>query len=374
VLQATSSPSSEPGDWSGDHKMRAAQIGAFRAVQYLLRNSPERGRESAQERLLGPIDGSAYFDRWLGRGRAIELFIADDAYPPNPDPSEDWVQFSLRAFKAIAQGRRDRALSRGIGTYLSMGCGAGFDAVAAARILQPRRILLTDLRQDVVSVARQNVIRNSDIPTDEVETGVGNLFAAVPENLKCDLIFENLPVIPDEPGKSIDGRLTGTYFHQDPDSAVPAPYADWTLTSHYLFLREAGRYLSDFGQLVCSIGARMPWEIVRRMFAEFGYAPELVIYDMKEQEELAEVASGLAKIERVRDIKFRFFDLDEGREALRAIRRDPEDLRGDGLRGFAVSRVQADERLDKISMSAQQALEYSGRVGHMVYIVRSGHP
>ncbi len=318
-----------------------------------------------------PVDGTEYFNRWLENPRAIALEIANDAYPPNPNPAEDWVQFSIRAFKAIALRRQDRGLPRGIGTYLSMGCGAGFDAVAAALILNPQSILLTDLREIVVATARRNVTRNSDIRPGNVETHVGSLFAGLPADLKCDLIFENLPVIPEEPEMSIGGRLTGTYFHKTRDSAVPDVYAGWTLTSHYLFLRDAGRHLSDTGQLTCSIGARMPWDVVRRMFIDLGYQPELLIYDMKEQEELVEVAGGLAKIERERNIEFRFFDLDKGRDELHGIRRDLEDSRAGGLRGYAASRLQADERLDRIAMSARQALEYPGRVGHMVYLVRS---
>jgi methylase of polypeptide subunit release factors len=315
-------------------------------------------------------DVTGHFKRWTASDEPTKVFLTRDVYPPNEDPSEDWVQFSIRGFRVLGERLAKDNGPRGIDRYLSVGCGAGLDAVAAARILRPRGVFLTDLHGDVVSVARENVLGNSNLTLANITRQCGNLFEAMPAKSKADVIFENLPVIPEDEGVTIEGRRTGTFFGTGGNGVVPELFRQWTLTSHYLFLLDAKKFLSPKGSVVCSIGARMPWDIVEKMFVELGYTPELLVYDMKEQEELAEVAGGLAKLERDHGIKFRFFDLGTARAALQSISKAQEDCDAGGLRGFAVSRGEADKRLEDIVMTAQDALAYKERVGHMVYIVR----
>jgi hypothetical protein len=206
--------------------------------------------------------------------------------------------------------------------------------------------------------------------SDDVVRQKGPLFEAVSTGLRADIIFENLPVIPEEEGKEIAGKLTGTYFRRGLEAAVPAEYRQWSLASHYLFLDEAKQYLTPSGSVVCSIGARMPWELVTKMFSDLDYTCELLVYDIKEQEELHEVAGGLAKLEREHGIEFRFFDLGSARAGLQELGATPEASDVARLRGVAPMQRRADEELKKFTLTAQEALAHPSRVGHMVYIVQ----
>ncbi len=317
----------------------------------------------------GPVvlkDGTPYFKRWSEEDGPVHLFLTNDVYPPNPNPEEDWVQFPIRSFRVLANRRRKEGKPE-IGLYGSVGCGAGLDAIAAARELRPRSMFLTDLRWDVVSVARENALHNSSLRLEDIDRQCGSLFEATPAHLAADVIFENLPIIQGD--GEYKGRLTGTYFCQGHEREVPESYRRWTLDSHYMFLTDAKQFLAPEGCVVCSIGARMPWPVVEQMFNDLGYTPELLVYDLKEQEEREEVTGGLSKHERAHDVRFRFFNLDRARQALSSIR--PGVNSGDdlALRGFATTRVEADAVLSEHAISAERAHSHEGRIGHMVYIV-----
>src|SRR5207302_635008 len=101
-------------------------------------------------------------------------------------PEEDWVQFPIRSFRLMKDRRRKERKALEISRYMSVGCGAGLDAVAAVRELRPRSIFLTDLHHDVVSVARENVLQNSTLTMDDINRGCGSLFEAVPSGLVAD--------------------------------------------------------------------------------------------------------------------------------------------------------------------------------------------
>jgi methylase of polypeptide subunit release factors len=350
-------------DFANTIEVRGIKVITDEIVERYLRVRPGDGEGSKV--LLSY--GTPYFQPWTGSDEQIHIFHTEAVYPPNPEPKEDWVQFPLRAFTLVRDERQRDGKPQEIDSYVSIGCGAGLDAVAAVSVLRPRSILLTDLSYDVISVARENVLANSGLMPEAVQRKCGSVFEPVPSDFRADLIFENLPVIPEESNKVKSGRLTGTYFARGPEWTLPQAYPRWSLTSHYLFLRDAQRHLTPGGSVICSIGARMPWKLVKQMFEELNYEPELLVYDMKQQEELTEVAGGLAKLEQD-EVSFRFYDLDLARKALKIV--SVPDTREARLGGFATVHEEADAQLEPLVMSAKEALVYPGRIGHMVYIVR----
>lgn len=105
------------------------------------------------------IDTAAFFslNNTLRIREQADIRLSDRSYLPKAnDPRSDWVaSVTVPAFLALAQTGIE------VQDFCTIGTGAGLDALAAIEILNARNIIITDLHDDVVSLARENIIQNT---------------------------------------------------------------------------------------------------------------------------------------------------------------------------------------------------------------------
>lgn len=300
----------------------------------------------------------------------VNLFVSEDTYRPNEDPHDDWTNLAARAFCVL---KNASTTSLEIKTYFSMGCGAGLDAIAAHRIFGAGHIVVSDVHPEVIAFARENILLNcQDLTLVNIERYESDLFSRVPENgVEADLIYENLPnLLPTDAEVDIlsKGHSSATFLHQQRSEDIPKIFSDNLLELHYAFLLSAKKFLSRKGFVVCSIGARVDWNVVTDMFSQLGYDLDLLVFDFKEQEEPHDVVEGYAKAERANpDLSFRFYPLDEARTLFNTL------PYRDAVSGFARHRQEVETALDSLRLSAiktKEKLANHQRIGHMVYVVK----
>lgn len=285
------------------------------------------------------------------RGWAL---FSNETYDIDEDAKEDWTGITRAAFL------RSREMGVNVASYCSVGCGAALDAVTAVNIWDCKQVMLADINEKVLPLAQENVYMNA---RNAVKVNVsGCSFFDKFEGQKFDLIYENLPNLPWAKEDSLQGRDLATFFFPQRSGT---PFAQkWLLSTHEMFLEQAKEYLEPTGQVVCCIGARVPWKAIERLFENQGYVPELIHYGFKKQQQAQVVVSGYATAERQGSGPFLFFNLEKARALLA---NNGHHTSADGLRGvvesdaFNVARLSAREAFD--------ALKAGEQIGHGVYVV-----
>jgi release factor glutamine methyltransferase len=131
------------------------------------------------------------------------------------------------------------------GRFLEMGSGAGVTAVTAA--LLGCEVTALDIAEASVHNTRLNAIRHG--VADRVQVHHSDLFEAVADDERFDLIYWNSSFALPPPGFSIETEIEHAFF--DPGYAT-----------HRRFIAEAGRYLARGGRLLLG-------------FSDLGSCPEL---------------------------------------------------------------------------------------------------
>lgn len=310
------------------------------------------------------IDTAAFFGLGdtLRVRRDATLHLSERSYLPKVgDPRSDWVaSVALPAFIALKKAGVE------VRDFCTIGTGAGLDALAAIEILNARNIIITDLHEDVVSLARQNIIQNthqSDRLT--IFAGAGDLLYPLEEDqLSLDLIYENLPNIPIHPGDNLKEGQTSSTFIASRSEEIPEFINRYLITLHYLALKQAYTLLRNNGRILSSIGGRIPLDFIERLGEECGYSSEILTYTWKRQSEPDEVIGGYAKWEQEGYGPFRFYPVRILEEAFMSI--------GDTAAGAQIYEIE--HALSPHEMTAQKTLEEmkSGvKVGHTVAVLDS---
>lgn len=310
------------------------------------------------------VDATAYLAPYGERRvrRPVRLRLTEHSYPLEPSPAQSWLPIAFRAFARIGAAAPVRDL-------LIMGTGNGLDVLGAAEILDPRSVLVTDLLQESLDVARGNVLEHlRDPEAIALAFGAGDLMAPAPPGARFDLVYENLPNIPASPEAALQlGTISGRFF----DAAgvdVPAPFGDYLLALHHRCLEEALPFVRPGGGVLTALGGRMPDAIPFDLHRACGYEPELAAFDVKVQVEPALVLPGYAREEERTGVEFRYYAAEavdlvaEGRRA---------GLDGQELRDA----VAAD--LAPLAMTAREAERRSGRgeeVAHSVLMILGRRP
>ena len=110
-------------------------------------------------------------------------------HPKVYEPAEDTFQL-LEAIK-IKQGE----------TVLEIGTGCGIIALECAR--QGSDVISTDLNLHAVNLARRNVERNSHMLKGNVEVRSGDIFSALQNDERFDVVIFNPPYLPTRPHERI---------------------------------------------------------------------------------------------------------------------------------------------------------------------------
>lgn len=286
--------------------------------------------------------------------------LSNRSYLPKiDDPRSDWVaSVAVPAFTALAQEGVEAQ------DFCSIGTGAGLDALAAIEILKTRNIVITDLHQDVVYSARNNIINNSIVENKlTIHSYAGDLLAPIiGEGFKFDILYENLPNIPiEDSGELFNGQKSSTYIEKR-NELMPDFVKRYLIALHYVALQQAYSLLKQGGQTLSSIGGRIPLEIIVRLGEELGYSSDILIYTWKKQSEPEEVVGGYAQWERQGLGPFRFYPAPVLEEVF-----EPSDV----VSGERVQEIE--QTLSGYEMSASEAffsLSSELVIGHTVTVLR----
>lgn len=237
----------------------------------------------------------------------LEIHLSDRSYRPKEDDLlSDWVaSVTAPAFHILAkEGFHAR-------DFCTIGTGAGLDALAAIEILESKNIFITDLHEDVVSLAAQNIIRNTKESDILVATGTGDLVSPVVEaNFRADLLYENLPNIPIEVQNDLHRGQNSSTFVAARDEKLPKFVLKYLLSLHFLTLQNASSILQPGGRIISSIGGRVPLEIILKLASETHYSGRILAYTWKVQSEPEDVIGGYAHWEKSGFGPFRFYPVD----------------------------------------------------------------
>ena len=285
--------------------------------------------------------------------RPIRLRLTERTYPLEPAVEQSWLPTTFRAFDRLAR-------TRTFDDVLIVGTGNGLDALGAAEILNPSTLTVTDLYQESLGVARENVVSHLEDPAS-IELGfhAGDLLSCVPAQRSFSLVYENLPNLPSPPDLELRlGTIAGRFYAPSTPPA-PEPFAKYMLGLHHRLLQQAWPRINDSGGVLTAIGGRMPNEVAFGLHRECGYEPELAAFDLKLQVEAGLMIPPYERAEAEHGVEFRFY----APEAIPVV----AGLRDAGLEGQPLLDAAAPE-LERLSMSAREA---AARVRHALPVAHS---
>jgi hypothetical protein len=226
----------------------------------------------------------------------LPLILRNNAhtYISTVDPGDPlattWLELALAAMRSLRF--RDGVRVRDIAV---IGTGGGLDTIGISHLFVPERIVASDIHARALEAARWNIARYAH-PAPRCEVRLSDLFHAYPAESRFDLIYENLPNVPDG-DELFDGIRAASCYR--PAAYRSDPVADrYLLTLHYNCLIEALPHLSPGGRVVCMIGGRVPWNAIADVFARAGYTSTVLHFGIKTQTEPAVVLDGYARAER----------------------------------------------------------------------------
>ncbi|MDR2164050.1 MAG: hypothetical protein LBO79_00075 [Zoogloeaceae bacterium] len=296
----------------------------------------------------------------------LDIRITEHAFLPSVDEIlGDWVAtVATPAFKLIRgqQGAQP--------AFCSIGTGVGLDALAAIEILGATRIGVTDVHEDVVDAAVENIRRNLEDPGSiEIVAGFGDLLAPLvsPENAerpRYDLIYENLPNIPVSDTETVaTARKSAGHVPPRPEP-IPALLRRNLLALHYIALLKARDFLNPGGAVLSLIGGRIPLDVFREMGWIAGYRSEIFTYGWKIQTDPEEIISGHVEQQEAGFGPYHFYRVERLAEVFADV--SPEDS---GKNAHEIERMLVPDMLSPAEALARW--KAGEMIGHTVVSLRS---
>lgn len=288
--------------------------------------------------------------------------LSDRSYLPKADdPRSDWVaSVAVPAFLAVARAGIQ------VRDFATIGTGAGLDALAAIEILKANFIIITDIHDDVVKIAENNIKSNTTEGANiALFSGVGDLLDPIKDqDFKIDLIYENLPNIPLNQNDLIDAGQNSSTFIATRAEEIPEFVSRYLITLHHLALRQAHPILRNGGRILSSIGGRIPLDAIKRLGTEAGYDSEILTFTWKQQSEPEEVIRGYAAWEQEGFGPFRFYPV----QALSDTFQSVSDVAA-GAQSAEIER--ALQRHELTASAAMDAWKSGTPIGHTVAVLQS---
>ena len=294
----------------------------------------------------------------------LRIHLTDHSYRPKIDDLEsDWVaHIAAPAFKAY----REQQGGMQIDSFCSIGTGSGLDVLTAIEILGATRVGLTDVHEDVVATASDNVARNHN-PQHPVtiESGYGDLLLPLhPYQARYSVIYENLPNVPLQSTEQVaDGRNSSTYVPPRSES-LPDLIKQQMLDLHFLALLQAKDFLLPRGVLFSCLGARIPLHHFLSLGELAGYVPSFLTYSWKVQAEPELVIRDHATSQRNGFGPFYFYRADLLQATFAGL--SPAES---GKRALEMEQSLLPHRLD--ALAAYEAFQQGERIGHTVAFLQS---
>jgi hypothetical protein len=289
--------------------------------------------------------------------RPVSLSLTEKTYPVTEITDKSWLSFAFKAFSQLTSKIE-------VKDALAIGTGNGLDALGAIEIFNLDSVTVTDILEESIVIARENIIANLKEETQvRIDYCIGDLLLCVPPDRQFDLIYENLPNLPAPKEIDLNAGLNSSNFFDPNLYTVPEIFDTHLLALHYLCLQQAYNRIRIGGGIITSIGGRVPLEIVFKLHQACGYSPELIVYDLKIQTEPDEVIPAYYQAERDKGVEFKFFS-PEALEIVAAIKQS-------GLEGKELADA-VEPDLRRYEMSAHEALrqyQQGKEVAHSVFMV-----
>ncbi|PWY84751.1 hypothetical protein BO70DRAFT_334613 [Aspergillus heteromorphus CBS 117.55] len=305
--------------------------------------------------------------------RSFLLSLSDLTYQPKiHDPSADWaVTAAFRSFKVL------QAANYGpVRRFATIGTGSGTDAIAALDLFpQLRRIVMTDLHEEVVAQAQMNlksaVDRADDRVRDVARDAVGltgHSLVPLRGQMPFDLIYENLPNIPVPEGVDLrDGQTSSSFFDAADVSGVVPPFVSAALLDlHYVCLLQARTFglLTDHGVILSSMGGRVPISLMLDLAHVVGFTGRIISMTWKVQSEPDSVIGGYAEQQEKGLGPFYFYRTSSLQRVF-----DGRTPAGAGLCALQIENDLLPDRLDAVA--ALRAHRQGIEIGHPVVVMAS---
>jgi methylase of polypeptide subunit release factors len=293
----------------------------------------------------------------------LSIKLTDHCYQPRIDDFEsDWVaHVAVPAFKVYRQQRSGAAVE----SFCSIGTGSGLDVLAAVEILGATRVGLTDVHEDVVATAADNIARNqSPRHALTIESGYGDLLAPLlPYNAQYDVIYENLPNIPLQSAEEVAIEQNSSAYLPPRTESLPKLVKQQMLDLHYLALAQARDFLLPGGAVLSCLGARVPLHVFLSLGELAGYTSSILTYGWKVQGD-PELIRDYGYNQKRGFGPFYFYRAEVLQKYFAQL--DPAKS---GENALKIERVLLSQRLDPTS--AYAAFENGERIGHTVAVLKS---
>jgi hypothetical protein len=295
--------------------------------------------------------------------KRLSITVCDHCYQPELDDLEsDWVaHVTAPAFKAY---RRQRG--EAVDSFCSIGTGSGLDVLAAVEILGATRVGLTDVHEDVVVTAANNVARNRKARHPlTIEPGCGDLLAPLrPYGVRYAVIYENLPNVPLSSAEEVAADRKSSTYVPPRTECLPAWVKQQMLDLHYLALAQSREFLLPGGAVLSCLGARVPLHAFLSLGELAGYAPSFLTYGWKVQGNPEEVIRDHVRSQENGFGPFHFYRV----EVLEKTFADAEPAES-GKNALEIERTLLPQRLD--AADAYAAFKDGERIGHTVAFLQS---
>lgn len=287
-------------------------------------------------------------------------------YPHKKRLSDNWSYFTAAGFKSLHE---HKVFPRAVAI---VGIGSGVEGIAAVKVFRGslRRLIITDVDDDVVLGARRNVKRN--LPkrsTVLIHPLVGSFCEPLTkQGVGVDLIHANIPNLPAPKGADLSGGAAkGTFLRPELYDGYQPPqkYTNWALGAQFAYVQSAREALTEGGSVLTEVGGRVPLPLLQELFEENGFRCQEVLVGFKQQTEALIDFIGYHEFEKAHGVAFDFYLYEASVRMLQeqGVRVNIADMTGDELKKLLLP----------YRVTAGAAIElYHKRVGvgHTVHILK----
>lgn len=239
------------------------------------------------------------------------------------DLRQNWSYFMTLGLTVLNQKMKQEE-SKPPHTMGIIGIGNGIEGVAAAKIFGEslRRLVVTDVKSEILTGALLNIRRNIDTTKLQVTGLVGSFAEPLEaEGIQVDLLAGNVPNLPSEEDQElITGADHGTFMPREwyEKYQPPEKFGKWALGTQYAYLKSAARVMNKGGSALTLVGGRFPLALTDELFheADFDDVNE-VISGYKEQTEPEPDFLGYSQFEDAFGVSFDFYPHAWAEETLR---------------------------------------------------------
>jgi hypothetical protein len=297
----------------------------------------------------------------------LSIKVTGHCFQPRIDDFEsDWVaQVAVPAFKLYRQQRGGAPIE----SFCSIGTGSGLDVLSAVEILGATRVGLTDVHEDVVAAAADNIARNV-IATQgprhpfTIEAGYGDLLTPLRHYAaRYDVLYENLPNILLQSAEEVAAEQNSSAYLPPRAESLPELVKQQMLDLHYLALVQAREFLLPGGAVLSCLGARVPLHVFLSLAELAGYLPSFLTYSWKVQGD-PELIRDYEQNQKNGLGPFFFYRAEVLQEMFKRV-----GLAESGENALEIERALLPHRLDPAS--AYRAFRSGERIGHTVAVLKS---